>query len=97
MKDLLKGIGVFGVISMIGNFMRYLRKHRKEPFNPGELIAGMLVAWFIGALTFAITTGLGLHTYMSAGLAGAAGYCGGSLLDVVEESMRAAIKKLFKV
>jgi len=97
MKELIKNVFLFGVIAMFGSFIRYIRQHRCEPFSLKTFAAGMLIAWFIGALTYCMTIPLGVHPVMAAGLAGAAGHCGGSLLDVTEEALEAAIKKLFKI
>lgn len=97
MKETIKNLFAFGLVAMFGSLVRYVRLHRNEKFDWREFVAGMFVAWFIGAVSYCILIPWGIPPLMAAGLSGAAGYCGGSLLDLLQDDVKKIIDKMFRL
>jgi len=87
--DHVREVMIFAIppalIGMVGSLVRYLRKHRHEPFSWGSFLSGMVTAAFIGILTSCLGTGLGLNALVVSAMAGMAGYSGVRILDLGQE------------
>lgn len=102
MKETLKTLGVPAFIAMCGSLVRYVRQHRKEPFDWREFISGMICSGFIGVVAYGLCDALGFSQVTSSAVVAMAGYCGGTLLDVLykgiidsaEEFLKALIDKI---
>ena len=89
--DCVRDIAAFAIppalIGMAGSLVRYLRKHRHEPFSWGSFLSGMITAGFIGVLMSCLGTGLGLNPLVVSAMVGMAGYSGGRILDLGQEAL----------
>lgn len=81
------------ILAMIGSAVKYLCKHRGEPFRWGELLSGLAVAAFAGLVVRMLCLGFGLNEWISTAAVAMAGYGGGRTLDLIVDSIsRRAVK-----
>jgi fluoride ion exporter CrcB/FEX len=81
------------LIGMFGSLVRYLRKHRHEPFSWGAFLTGMITAGFIGVLMSCLGTGIGLPPLVVSAMVGMSGYCGGQVLDLGQSLLMRWLEK----
>ncbi|MDO4560831.1 MAG: phage holin family protein [bacterium] len=68
-------------IALLGNFARYLRFHRNEPFSTSELICGFLVVVFMALMIHGACQYYQVNSWLTFVLGGMCGYMGGHILD----------------
>lgn len=82
LRDILAIVLPPAMMGMSGSAVRYLRKHRSEPFSWGSFFSGMITAAFAGVLMHCLCMGLGLNAWITSATVAMAGYCGGQILDL---------------
>lgn len=75
------------LVAMLGSAIKYIRRHRSEPFRWGELLSGLAVAAFAGLVVRMICLGFGLNDWLSTAAVAMAGYGGGKTLDLLVEAI----------
>lgn len=96
MKETLKTLGIPAFVAMCGSLVRYVRQHRKEPFDWREFISGMICSGFIGIVSYGLCDALGFSQTTSSAVVAMAGYCGGTLLDVLYKGIIDSVDEFIK-
>ena len=75
------------LVAMLGSAIKYVRRHRGEPFRWGELLSGLAVAAFAGMVVKALCLGFDLNEWLSTAAVAMAGYGGGKTLDLLVDAI----------
>lgn len=96
MKETLKTLGIPAFIAMCGSLVRYVRHHCKEPFDWQEFGTGMICSGFIGIVAYGMCDAVGFSPVTASAVVAMAGYCGGSLLDVLYKGIIESVNEFIR-
>ncbi len=95
-REMVKVGCVMGLLAMLAQGVKYLREHSGEVFDKRKFVVGMISAAFVGLLAHCVLRSMSVGPYLSASGVAMAGYCGGSLLDVLQEGILEWVRRIFQ-